>query len=1177
MNNPLRTEVFVSYSHRDDIWREELLYTLKPYLQRERTNISVWVDRDIKPGDPWDQEIRGAIARARVAVLLVSKYFLASDYIKNEELPLIHAMQEDGLRILWVPVSACMYTETELQVCQAVLDPSAPLDSRNTSEQSKALLKVCAAIRETFQNRPLAPEKDTQRTPKSSIATTPLEVTPATAADQSLAQGLLFCIMAVQNEWIDPVQLSKACSEWASDKSRSLPQILIERQWITSEDQYALDAMLQRSLSRHAGDAEKALLRSGGGVALQVVQQSQIPELQKSIDRLAKIAEAETPQNSWQMDSANRYQWLAVHAAGSFSQVYAGLDRTFNRPVALKTTHAQLSAPVALLHQRRLITEAQIAGQLEHPHIVPVYDLAKRDLDDEPFYAMRMLRGQTLADEIQRHHEGKIQGRCDTLERRRLIESLLCVCHAMEYAHARGVLHLDLKPQNVALGDYREVYLLDWGLSRPLRGPRSGTLETVTLDDTVIMGSDDTQGAIGTPGYMSPEQAQGESSRFDQRTDVYGLGAILYEILTSKPPHNEEDTRNDFENIRTLPVRPVREVADEVPPVIAAICDKALSFKVEDRQATVEDLSIELRRFLDDEPLLSYRTNVEQFEALLEQSPERHDFREGIARNLFNLGLIQNGMLRHAAAENSLNKALEHYKLLVEKFPRDPRLRSELAVVWLHLYYVLTDARKFETAEFAKRNALDEYQRLTKLSPSAGRHGYLESILSQLGGVNEDAESKSDVVGLAGPMVEVDNSQVADQSKADIAFLRELLNQESSGQIDKAVIWAAIEQWRELAAKNNSRPLRDVFYNVLETLQAHTITDSSIENEPSLNSPPGVDRHSLYSTQMFYATLAPALGGAEREFGQAVVGPRYRILRPFAQGGLGAIYVAYDEALHREVALKELRVLNETNSTAKEYFLREARITALLDHPGVVPIYSLGSYPDNRPFYAMRLVRGETLRDAIEHWHSRAPAVYSPQTPELRALLLHVVAVCKTIAFAHSRGVVHCDLKPANILIGHYGETLVIDWGLAKTIIPSSQPGMGDAIETGIAPTDDLIDGQLFGTLAYMSPEQAAGALSMINERSDVYSLGATLYHLLVGQPLANRHGSREDVIEARMNGELVAPRAINPSIPKALEAICLKAMSLRQEDRYSSASHLAEDLEKWLTNNSNWKSWFKR
>lgn len=1199
MNNPMRTEVFVSYSHRDDVWREELLYTLSPYLQRERTNVSVWVDKAIKPGDKWDQEIRDAIGRARVAVLLVSKYFLASDYVKDHELPLIFSMQADGLRIIWVPLSACLYKETDLGAFQAAFDPSHPLDARNISDQQKALVKVCEAIREAFQNRQLTSEIDSPL-----LAKPPVAVTPATVADQSLAHGLLFCVMAVQNEWIDSVQFSKACSEWAADKSKSLPEILLQRQWICAEDSQVLEALLQRRLSRHDGDAEQALLRSAGSFALQVVEQSHIPELQRSLDRLAMIAAAEEISIGWTPNSSNRYQWMALHAAGSFSEVHTGLDRIFNRPVALKTTHTLLPAEVASHHQRRLVTEAQIAGQLEHPHIVPVYDLAKRESDDEPFYVMRMLRGPTLADEIRRHHDGKIQERCDTLERRRLIESLLCVCHAMEYAHARGVLHLDLKPHNIALGDYREVYLLDWGLSRPIQSPNSVKLAKVRIEDTLNMASDETQGAIGTPGYMSPEQARGELASFGERTDVYGLGAILYEILTGAAPHREQDTENDFEIIRTKPVPNVREVAKDVPAMIAAICDKALAFEAKDRHATVEDLSIELRRYLDDEPLLGYRANVEQFELLLAQSPDRHDFREGIARNLFNLGLIQNGMLRHAAAENSLNKALEHYEQLVQKFSRDPRLRSELAVVWLHLYYVLTDARKFEQAEVAKRNALEEYQRLSRLSPDAGRHGYLKTILSRLDGLEPELDHDAPL-RTANNMErtsENDGNQPVEPLASNLDYLIELLQSESD-ESERQLLVAAIDRWRGWTEQNNGKSLREAVADVKQARNPPQVPVAEPKGEGQATSLLSSDAGIVRGTIAYFATLAPSLADDDREFGEAVVGPRYRILRPFAVGGLGAIYVAYDEALRREVALKELKSTNADHASFRAQFLKEARITALLDHPGIVPIYSLGTYSDDRPFYAMKLVKGKSLDDAIREWHSHTPSVYSPQSTEFRSLLWHMVSVCKTLAFAHSRGVAHCDIKPANVLIGPYGETLVIDWGLARTIRRSNLEHTGNTIDFGIAPSDRFDDGHLFGTLAYMSPEQASKKTDQLDERSDVFSLGASLYHLLVGtvpglklkadshtlQPdvveyslhvptktqLTHSTGTFEQILAARIRGDYIPPRSLKAAIPKALEAICTKAMARQPEDRYNSALELAEALERWLTSNSNWRAWF--
>src|SRR4051812_48685202 len=166
-------------------------------------------------------------------------------------------------------------------------------------------------------------------------------------------------------------------------------------------------------------------------------------------------------------------------------------------------------------------------------------------------------------------------------------------------------------------------------------------------------------------------------------------------------------------------------------------------------------------------------------------------------------------------------------------------------------------------------------------------------------------------------------------------------------------------------------------------------------------------------------------------------GRRFRILRPHARGGLGAVFVALDSELNREVALKQILDRHADDPDSRARFLLEAEVTGRLEHPGVVPVYGLGCNARGHPFYAMRLVKGDTLKEAIERFHAAEDGGTRDsrrRNLELRQLLNRFVAVCNVIAYAHSRGVIHRDLKPANILLGPYGETLVVDWGLAKVV-----------------------------------------------------------------------------------------------------------------------------------------------
>ncbi len=351
-------------------------------------------------------------------------------------------------------------------------------------------------------------------------------------------------------------------------------------------------------------------------------------------------------------------------------------------------------------------------------------------------------------------------------------------------------------------------------------------------------------------------------------------------------------------------------------------------------------------------------------------------------------------------------------------------------------------------------------------------------------------------------------------------------------------------------------------------------------------------------------------------------GGRYTILKSHARGGFGQVYVAQDEELGRQVALKEIQRRHAKSQVVQERFVREAKITGKLEHPGIVPVYSVGTKPDGTPFYAMRFVQGESLKAAIDEFHSRgdvalgdrvvagsSPAIAPDSIPAsdqialapspsddqaegadaqvrpepnseldghngtrrqsfrsrpFRQLLSRFVYVCNVMEYAHSRGVLHRDLKPGNIMLGKHGETLVVDWGLAKEVGQPEPRGPSGTEGTSLTNMSFTTHGALIGTVCYMSPEQAAGKLGELTEASDIYSLGATLYHLLVGQaPLAKE--PRDRLLTRIQRGDVPRAKSMQPAVPGPLDAICANAMSHDPADRYESAAALADDLEHWL------------
>ena len=309
-------------------------------------------------------------------------------------------------------------------------------------------------------------------------------------------------------------------------------------------------------------------------------------------------------------------------------------------------------------------------------------------------------------------------------------------------------------------------------------------------------------------------------------------------------------------------------------------------------------------------------------------------------------------------------------------------------------------------------------------------------------------------------------------------------------------------------------------------------------------------------------------------------GQRFRILRPHARGGLGAVFVALDGELHREVALKQILEQHADDEISRQRFVAEAEITGGLEHPGVVPVYGLGTDAGGRPYYAMRFIKGDSLKEAIDRFQKdqglRKDA--GRRSLELRTLLRRFTDVCNAIDYAHSRGVIHRDIKPANIIVGKHGETLVVDWGLAKAIGRADPSGGEQTIAPSASGSSETVPGSALGTPAYMSPEQSRGELDRLGPRSDVYSLGATLYCLLTGKPPFEGEDIGE-VLRSVQEGKVRRPSLVDPSLDRALEAICLKALATQIEDRYKTPRALADDLERWMADEpvTAWREPFAR
>ncbi len=361
---------------------------------------------------------------------------------------------------------------------------------------------------------------------------------------------------------------------------------------------------------------------------------------------------------------------------------------------------------------------------------------------------------------------------------------------------------------------------------------------------------------------------------------------------------------------------------------------------------------------------------------------------------------------------------------------------------------------------------------------------------------------------------------------------------------------------------------------------------------PALGSEPAYSARPLNAAPFGHAHSAAQVnrgaGGDRRSLDN-----RYDRIAELGRGGCGVVDRAFDVQLGREVAVKRIIGSREVSQDARQRFLHEAKITSQLQHPGVVPVHELGTSSNGDSYYVMKLLEGNSLRHHIQTIHQPADGTLPQWTNDslktaIAPLLDRFIDVCNAVGYAHQRGVIHRDLKPANVMVGGFGETIVVDWGLAKRFqqaetandegdkrsVPQmlaganavldrlrSVPGMGDHSPDQYQQTTH---GTIVGTPAYMSPEQALGEVETLSPKADIFSLGVILYEIIVGK---NPHSGMGviDIVTRIRGGQWEAPRKAQACVAKALDAICQKATSFDPDSRYESTIELANDVRRFL------------
>ncbi len=439
-------------------------------------------------------------------------------------------------------------------------------------------------------------------------------------ATRGSEEQLLFGVLAVQLGFATPQQVMAAGAAWMADRERSLVERLRGDGVLDERQAQLLDSLLAEAVRTHDGDVRRTLDVLGGDAA---VQQSFAGSLVLEPNGAVIAARATSepdagpaygtddaagaavgpgePQDAVTEENRGRYSLGDECGRGGQARVLLAVDRHIGREIAWKEMLAAADGPstsAASGSSRshpaslRFLREARITGQLEHPNIVPVHEVGRR-ADGSLYYTMRLVRGRTLAAAL---------AACATLgERLRLLESFVAVCHAIAFAHSRGVIHRDIKPDNVMVGEHGETVVLDWGLAKAhgREDVRGRDLER-QLERLRRAGDSHTMdgAALGTPSYMSPEQAAGEVEAIDERSDVWSLGAVLYEILCGRPPHSGETPFEIVGRAMAEPVQPVAERNPAAPPELAAVAEKALAREPAVRYTSAGALAEEVSHYL---------------------------------------------------------------------------------------------------------------------------------------------------------------------------------------------------------------------------------------------------------------------------------------------------------------------------------------------------------------------------------------------------------------------------------------------------------------------------------------------------------------------------------------------------------------------------------------------------
>lgn len=430
-------------------------------------------------------------------------------------------------------------------------------------------------------------------------------------------RNLLFGAFAVQLGKVTPAQLVKAAEAWAARPDDGLAERLINGGALSPQDSELVWRLVDEAVRAHGGDCAATLINLGGDRFVRHAYRGSLslaPDgvVAPTLDTAGTAVALEADDIPALQETPGRYSHVSEHARGGMGRILIVHDAYIGRDIALKelvpgagSDSSSDNSPMRVTssHVARFLLEARVAGQLEHPSIVPVYELGYRP-DGTLYYTMKLVRGRTLFEAIR--DAGSL---ADRLE---LLPHFVDLCQAVAYAHSRGVIHRDIKPQNVMVGEFGETVVLDWGLAK---APGHADVHLADLAETLRAfnlhdeaGAETLYGhAIGTPAYMPPEQARGELDRVDERSDVYSLGAVLYELLNGRPPFTGQDVHEIVSRVAAVTPHHQFDFDPDAPGELVAVCRKALSPDPDERCQGAAGMARDVQSFLSGALVEAYR------------------------------------------------------------------------------------------------------------------------------------------------------------------------------------------------------------------------------------------------------------------------------------------------------------------------------------------------------------------------------------------------------------------------------------------------------------------------------------------------------------------------------------------------------------------------------------------